>query len=630
MKRVKSLFVLLTMLAGVPEMTTFAHAIESPSSTPVTVLSREITFDVHDDGSFAVDRTEVIRVNTAQGAKAISQINLSFNAARQSQEVLDASVRGPSGAEIAVPKTQIVVASEDKNGNAPQFDPVTTTTINFPGLMPGAEIRFRIRREQKQPFIAGQFSAIEMFSRQTHFRHVSVTVRAPKRMHLQAQAIGLAGGRSEDPSSERQVWSWTLGEHPALPAEPGSVSLMDTSPRVVITSFASYADVARAYSALSGPRVVVTPAIEQQADDITKDVTGHAAQARALYNWVATHIKHVPVYLEFGGLLPHAADAVLMARRGDSKDHNVLLAALLKAKGIQSSPALVNNASSYWMPEVAAVPGQFNHVLTFVPELSLYLDSSNELAAFGAFSNNLPGKPALIVEPLAGPAIIKKLPVAGPWADTVQVEQRMLVKPDGSIDGRAQVGSSGLFEEFARQTFSRVAQGAQSQIATNVLKLSGQEGKGNYQYEDASNIEKPFRFTTEFALPAQVKLPGPGTLRIPDGLGSLSNIASTFEALALEQRLLAFPMHGRRTVELIRIALPVDFKEMEVPTAVRLDSRFGHYESSYEVDDHRLLTVKRMLLIRSDDTLILPSDYPEFRRFGLAVLADLRTPIAFR
>jgi hypothetical protein len=605
-----------------------------PAETPITVVSRDIRYDVKGDGSYSIERAEVVRVNNAQGVKAFSQINLSYNAARQEQSIVQAYVQAPGGVRADVPKSAITTKTEDKNGNAPQFDPVTTTTVAFAGLVPGAEIHFKVLRTIRHAAMGGRFSVIETFPRQTHFKQGSITVRAPLAMALQAEAIGIAGGRQADlnekAAGKLQVWSWSLGEQKPAPAETGSVSPLDASARVTISNFASWDEVASSYETLRRAKAVVTPAIQQHADDITRDITGHGAQAQALYTWVATNIKHVPVYLEFGGLVPHDAESVLVAKRGDSKDHNVLLGTLLAAKGIASSAVLVNAAGSYWMPALAAAPGQFNHVITWVPELSLYLDSTNDLAPFGVLASNFPGKQALVVDDGKGKSALVKLPVAGPWNDKVQQELRMVVKPDGTVEGRGQVASSGVFEEFARQTFARVSDGAQSQIAGSVLKLSGQEGTGDYRYEDAKNIEKPFRYNTEFKLPGAVKLPGPGSFRIPDGLGSLSNIASTFEQIVPEHRTLAIAVQGRNTIEIVRMALPESIKELKLPELTNIDSKFGHYESSVDLDTKRILIVRRMLTLRTEDTLISPADYTEFRRFGLAVLQDLRTPIEFR
>ena len=65
------------------------------------------------------------------------------------------------------------------------------------------------------------------------------------------------------------------------------------------------------------------------------------AQARKLYEWVSVNIRYVNIVLGAGGFVPHKAADVLKNGYGDCKDHVMLLEALLAAKGIKSSPVLI-------------------------------------------------------------------------------------------------------------------------------------------------------------------------------------------------------------------------------------------------------------------------------------------------
>ncbi len=75
-------------------------------------------------------------------------------------------------------------------------------------------------------------------------------------------------------------------------------------------------------------------------------------QARALYNWVATQIRYVGIYLGDGGIVPNYADDTLRNRYGDCKDKSTLLVALLAAKGIEAESAMVNSGRTFTLPEL--------------------------------------------------------------------------------------------------------------------------------------------------------------------------------------------------------------------------------------------------------------------------------------
>ena len=86
---------------------------------------------------------------------------------------------------------------------------------------------------------------------------------------------------------------------------------------------------------------------------------------------------------------------MLANRYGDCKDHAALLEALLAAAGIDSTGALINSDNAYRLPRVPTL-GVFNHVITYVPSLDLYLDSTAESIAAGYLPSSDLGKPVLL------------------------------------------------------------------------------------------------------------------------------------------------------------------------------------------------------------------------------------------
>src|SRR5690606_5637149 len=115
---------------------------------------------------------------------------------------------------------------------------------------------------------------------------------------------------------------------------------------------------------------------------------------------------------------PHAAADVLNAHYGDCKDKAVLLQALLAAKGIRSRPALVNAGNAYELAGVALL-SSFNHVITYLPDLRLFADSTSGLARFGALPDALAGKQALIVGDDTQTARLEALPVPSASTDRI-------------------------------------------------------------------------------------------------------------------------------------------------------------------------------------------------------------------
>ena len=191
---------------------------------------------------------------------------------------------------------------------------------------------------------------------------------------VESDPLVSAGGKT------RHVWHYH--NEGALTLEPEAVTEIADLPHVAVTTLESWSDVGYIYADLFKDRAKATPDISKLASDLTEGVRDRRQQARILYEWVAGHIRYVDIVLGAGGFLPHEAADVLKNGYGDCKDHVMLLEALLSAKGIRSSSVLIRAGveNVYKLPP-APSPFVFDHLITYIPEFSLFVDFT---ARYGA------------------------------------------------------------------------------------------------------------------------------------------------------------------------------------------------------------------------------------------------------
>ena len=133
----------------------------------------------------------------------------------------------------------------------------------------------------------------------------------------------------------------------------------------------------------SKDRAAVTPEISALAERIAGTRTGLDA-ARAIYDWVASNIRYIAVYLSVDeGMVSHSATEVLHAGYGDCKDYVVLMQALLAARGIASIPAGIEWGTSYADP-VSWAPYSTNHRIIYLPEYQHFANPTDRYAGFDA------------------------------------------------------------------------------------------------------------------------------------------------------------------------------------------------------------------------------------------------------
>jgi len=593
----------------------------------MTELSDDVTYNVNADGTYVRDQTFALRINTDQAIKRFSQIPMRFSPALQDQEVLEAYTTTKDGKRIDVAPDKIVLQQSPESANAPMFDDNKVKVVIFPAVELGSTLTLHTRKIQKKALFPGQFSAIDSFSSDFDRQSTRVTVVAPATLKLYVEAIDLKGGQIDSGKPDVQKWQWTLTNVRAHAPEVGSVAASDHSPRLALSTFANFEAVGAAYLDRAKPKAAVTPDVQKLADKLTAGVTDRRTQADILYRWVSAHIRYVAIYLDFGGVVPHDAQSILDADYGDCKDHTTILEALFAAKGIQSSPVLVNATQRYWLPKVAS-PEVFDHAITYIPEFKLFVDSTAGLAMFGTLPITELGKQALVTDDGSGSAKIVSLPLSNPNNDKVNIAMTLMIDRDGNVKGSSEINDSGEFDWVSRQIFASLPAGVESQFANYVLKGTGQDGTGSFKHGDIRDLTTPLRYKSEFRLPNYVQLPGPGAMTIPKGLDGISDIAAAFESCGPESRDFPVPLIGRDVSETIVINLPDGVKVPNLPKSVNIASQFGTYQSTYAAVG-QTITVTRKFDLTLPGPLLQPDQYPELRKMAQTVMHDLRAQLIY-
>src|SRR5205814_8680278 len=377
--RICSLVFVAILHAGSLAQTAVSEAPQKTHKSLFTVLRDDVTYDVRADGAYSFEEFKSFRLNNAQGVKQGSQFSLSYSTSLQDLEVLEAYTTTPDGKRIDVEADKIIQQQSAQSAGAPMFDDAKVKTVGFPATEIGSVLTLHWRSVQKIPLFPGAFSMTRVFPKTADVRSSVLTLRVPESLELRVEAIGVDGGALPSDKPGSKPWRWTLPVAPAHAREIGSVNAYDYSPRVVATTLASYDAAGMAYLERARPKAAVTPAIQRLADEITHGIEDRRNQAEALYRWVSKNVRYVGIFLGFGGVVPHDAEAIATARYGDCKDHVTVLEALLAAKGIKSSPVLVNVGDTYTVPKVAAAPGVVNHATTLLADFDVFVDSTAPL-----------------------------------------------------------------------------------------------------------------------------------------------------------------------------------------------------------------------------------------------------------
>ena len=407
MKKIILVFFILSLFTVVSKAQRKPHSIPKPTPK-VTVSPKTEGLDL---GIVIEKYVSNIEINSAGNATEVFEISrkhttafainrfkvdsVEFNSDTNEIEVLEAYKITAEGKKIIIPASKIKIKPTPQTEAAPGFSSLKILEIDFDGLKLGDTTYTKAVIRDKKKNFEGKFSKVVFFPTIYEYKNAEINIKAPLGFPIKFEAIEVEGGKLPDEKDYSQ-WQWKKINTKAEKFVVGMENLLDSSPRLAVSSFADYQELAKMYWSEAKQKSIVTPQIQKLADEITNGIADPKAQANAIYEWVNKNIRYLSVVLERGGWVPHSADSIIKNGYGDCKDYTTLLQALLGAKGIESRHILIRSDQVNWFPKVAT-PETFDHVILYIPTLDLYADATAPNTRLGLISSVMRGKDALLV-----------------------------------------------------------------------------------------------------------------------------------------------------------------------------------------------------------------------------------------
>ena len=608
-------------LASLMCICTAAFAQYKPAYSVVKSNSKYV---INRDASYTQYLEEQTRVDTPQGVRMLGERKISYNSTLEDVEVLEAYTIQPDGTRIAVPLDKIRTQDDVEEDGAIYSDSKSKVII-YPKLEVGSQVYYRAKSVLHTPQFPGHFFMWEHYSPHVRYESVNVELTHDVGIAVGVSNKGMQGGKLEASSLPNTVsYKFTFSQDKVYPGEESRADLADFAPNFSASTFKTYADVGTAYQVRAKDMAKVTPAIQTLANDLIQKANAQTTldKVKVLHHWVAQNIRYLGIYVGAGGYVPHDAQSILDNRYGDCKDHVVILEALLAAVGIDSSPALINSSAAYLLPQLPT-PGIFDHVITYVPSLNLFLDSTSRFAPVGTLPNGDLDKPVVI----AATGALGRTPMTHPSKDRTESRIQMKLTRNGSIEGKSQAKMWGAFEVASRHSQFNYQNKDQANVVNGLLSRFQETGWGEIEKTDPTNFDKAWQVNSVFELDPVVNVPGPSALAIPVGLapGRMKYLADI--VLPKDRK---FPTYCVSTQheEWIELAFPKDMKVTRVPKGVSFANGPLKYQSTYELKG-QLLKIKRKYVSERKQSICGAENDKWFSEFTQALRRDLRQQVFF-
>lgn len=585
------------------------------------------SFVIQEDGTATESREWALTVLKETALEWSKRASITHSTSAQRAEVVAAYTQKADGRRIDVPKDNYQVEiNQGKDKDSPVYSDYTTLSVVFPDVAVGDTVVFSYRLIQTEPLFPKHFSVAENFSSSAAFDDVRVRIDYPASMWVQYQARDLAMREASEKNGRKLiVWTYTNPRPVKSTRRDYSVYDPEKETGYAFSTFKNYGEIATAYGVRAIPKAAVTERIQKLAADIVKDKTAPREQARALYDWVATHITYAGNCIGIGAVVPRDLAFILDNKMGDCKDHATLLQALLAARGIPSTQALVNAGSTYRLAKVPVV-SSVNHVITYFPAWDLYADSTSDSTPFGMLPFQDEGKPVLWVENFKEGV---KTPVSPVGHDRQTMKSVMKMAADGSISGTIEVSQKGRSAAETRAWTRKLTKEVEDDLVKNVFRGQGLIGQGKFEKADPTALIDTNHYKLRYSADKFIKLPGSGAFYIHPIFNAGGSIQSLLaDSLEPETEADVVCSSGSATEEYV-MELPKTLKVLSIPDDLIINNPVVSYQARYRLKGN-VLTVKRTLDDRTPGNICSPQTMLAYKKFADRVMDNLKSQVLYK
>lgn len=589
---------------------------------PVAVERNHMFFEVAADGTYVQTRETAYRIKTAKGAEDYGSQEIEYIAGHEEILSVEAWTVTPQGIRVPVLPAAIRDREEDNSGGAAQFSDTRVKAIIFPQVTIGSLVAYRVViRVNKTPYL-GEFQQSFMLRPNFAYEDWEVRVAMPEGRRLHLHTRGVMGGLDRTAEGISH-YRFRYRRESTLTPPSDAAGLIHFADYLMVSTMPDMQALGLLSKSFFEPNVQITGEIRALAEQLTVGVTDERAKVAALYTWVARNIRYVSVALGQGRLVPHPASEVLANRYGDCKDHVVLLESLLGAVGIPSSPAMINSGANHLFAPIG-VHYPINHVITYVPSLDLYLDSTDPFAPFGTLPLSDMDKPVI----LTALDRLARTPRMKADDHVSRTEVHMTIRANGTMAGRSYSRMKGYFENASRtERFTKQSRPVEAEIKDYLFRFN-ETGTGDRRFPDPTDITKPYWVLGNFTLEPLTNMPGRGGMPIPVGLAPGEIAWAGSNTPEPESK---FPLQclSRVVEERYVLNFPKSVSIEAIPAGVQFRRGDVQYQSRF-VQDGRTVTVHRTLRVQRASNVCGSKESRDWLAFYKVLQRDLRSQVIYR
>ena len=578
----------------------------------VILLDRHVT-RVHPNGLADAFVQRIVHLRSERAARDNQELLVRYIPGEQEVEIREARVfRRTAAGEVEVSQAS---GRDDRDLSEPWYGlyyDARAEVVSFENLRAGdvIEVQYTVADVAFQNEMADYFGELALIADVLPKRTWDYTLIAPAQRLFHFNRPRLPGLKHQvEHQGNEAVYRWAATDVARVDIEPAMPGLTEIAPYLHISTYESWQEVGRWYWSLVKDQLQSDPTVRQVAAQVTVGLHSDADKVRALHRFVIEKTRYVG--LEFGihGYKPYPVSQVLLRRFGDCKDKALLLVALLREQGIESELVLLRSRRAGLVDSEPASLAIFDHAITYVPRLELYLDGTAEFAGLDELPSQDQG--VMVLRVGFGEPTLARTPVLPASANRAARVWKVALAADGS----AQVDETVTIKGQAAQEW-RVHYQTPGERRERYAKVwNGSRAGARLEAVDMAGVDDPNQPVVVRAralVPHLAQTNERGELLLPSSSRE-TDLTQTYARLGTRRwpLVLGFPWQHQEELD---YRLPDGFRVLRVPTARTLKCAFGSFDLQVQVSpDGRAIKVRSLLWVERDR--IAASEYGEFRAF---------------
>ena len=308
----------------------------------------------------------IVEAVTEGGVAEAAKVEVSFDPSYATLTLHDVRIWRHGQPVSRLADAQVKVLQREPDLESRIYDGRRTASLVLPDVRPGDAVEVAYTVSGRNPVFARHEFASEEMQWEIAVAHVRYRLQvagdAPLRTHSLAGAPEVR--RAASPGGREFVWE--ARDVPALRLPSDTPSTYDPYARVGWTDFADWGEVARWAEPLYQPPAQLGAALQAERDRIAAAFATPQARTSVVLRLVQEQVRYLGVEMGANAHAPSAPDLVFKRRYGDCKEKTLLVVTLLRALGIDASPALVDTVRREAIAGDLPSPESFDHVITRV------------------------------------------------------------------------------------------------------------------------------------------------------------------------------------------------------------------------------------------------------------------------